>query len=298
MPEPTRGGRTTRGTLVFDTFVALGVSGGARPNVWTSPPEWDIAIRNAVNAGLTAEITGVGAACSATTGPAITAECAVAATDLPTAYANLGTVVAHVERTRYTASAVFGENNANLAARYARGWMRIKITNTDAVNTAFVRIRLWVSLETSDGEYIDASVRGALATDAVSPFLWSDEMILLDGTAAAGASHWTMSAGETLPMRDKSFAAYTVDYTVVGSGTAEVDFERTVMPTEIDAAWQPMNPAPVAMAAGTGYITRSFAADGTTTLAPRGYQRVHFRNTHAANWVAIRARTWAHLSGT
>ena len=291
--------RTNRGILAYDKWITLGPDIGNDTNVWTSAPELDIAVRNGVNVTLTAEITGVGAACSATTGPAITAECAVAATDLASAYKHIGTVVAHVARTRYSASAVFGQNNANLNTYYARGFLRLKATNTDVANAAYIRIRLWVDLETSTGEHPDVSFREASGdAGADTPFLWCDEMLYLDGTGLAGTSQWTLSAAQTLPMRGRLFAAYTVDYAVVGTGTAEMDFERTAMPTEIDAAWQAMNPTAISLAAGAGYVTRSFAADGTTALAPCGYQRPRFRNIHAANFVAIRVRVWAHLSGS
>ena len=285
--------------MVFDKCVFLGANAAGQPNTYTTPPELDIAIKNAINVSLTAEITGVGAACSAPTGPSIAVECAVAATDLPAAYKHIGYVVEHVERKRYTASIVFVENNANLGSYYARGFLRLKFTNTDAVNPAFIRVRLWADLESADGGHAEVVTRDAdPSAMAGAPFLWSDEVLYLDPTGATGATHWTMSAADTLPMRDRTFASYTVDYAVLGAGTAEVDFERTVMPTEIDAAWQAMNPAPVALTGPSGYITRSFAADGTTSLAPCGYQRVHFRNTHAAQWIAIRARTWAHCTGT
>lgn len=290
--------KSNRGDLVYDRWVFLGANAAGQSNVYLTPPELDIAIGNAINLTLSIELTGVGAGCSPTTGPQIAAECAVAATDLSAAYKHLGYVVEHVDRKRYTASTIFGENNADLASRYARGYLRLRFTNTDAVNAAYIRVRLWASLELADGTNASATVRQEeRATNSSSPFLWSDEVLFLDPTVTTGASHWTMSAAQTLPMRDKTFASYTTDYAILGAGAAEIDYERTVMPTEIDAAWQAMNPTPIALAGPSGYITRSFAADGTTSLAPRGYQRIHIRNTDAANWIAVRARTWAHVSG-
>ncbi len=290
-----------RGELVMDRWFALAAnSGGGSPNTATSPPELDVWIGDAVDSTFTLELTGVGAACSATTGPAITAECAVAVSDLDSAYKQVATLVSRVDRKRYSVTVVLGENNADLGSNYPRGSMRIKLTNTDAVNACFVRVRMWANLTRGDGSHIAAVPAGPILPPAggPAPFLWADKVIYLDGAGGPGTTKWAMSAADVLPMRERTFAAYTVDFAASGTGTAVADFQRTAMPTERDGAWENMLPSAAALAAGSGFVNKSFAADGTSTLAPRGYQRVQFRNTHATDAVVIRARVWAHLSGS
>ncbi len=58
-----------RGTLIFDGWIYLDNTGLSGNAVWISPPELDVPIGNAKNIAFTAELTGVGQACSSATGP-------------------------------------------------------------------------------------------------------------------------------------------------------------------------------------------------------------------------------------
>ncbi len=180
--------------------------------------------------------------------------------------------------------------------------MRFRLTNTDAVYAAYVRLRLWIDIEYADGSHatkIDLLSADAVAPDSAAghPQLWADLWVVLDP-----GQTFAIPAPLFLPMNNNTEAYYSLEYAAIGPGAGKIDFQRSAIPTEKDSAWQIMNNPAVAlaMARGSGYIHRTFAAEGVVAdeHPARGYQRFFLTNTAGApNWTCLHVRVWAHLSG-